>query len=224
MKTRIIPFDYQGQAVTFNANGWINATIAAARFDKAPNDWLRLGSTEEYIEKLASRMNESNTGKSRITLVTTRRGNTANSGTWLHPKLAVKFARWLSVDFEIWCDEQIDALVRSDQANWQQARQQSAVGYSGLCDALAIAYEENGKTPQRHHFINEAKLINQVITGQFAGRNRDQLTAHELLLVTLIEIRDVLLIGQGKDFAARRASLLRYVQSLTAKHLRSDAA
>lgn len=224
MKTRIIPFDYQGQAVTFNANGWINATIAAARFDKAPNNWLRLGSTEEYIEKLAGRMNESNTGKSRITLVTTRRGNTANSGTWLHPKLAVKFARWLSVDFEIWCDEQIDALVRGDQANWQQARQQSAVGYRGLCDALAIAYEENGKTPQRHHFINEAKLINQVITGQFAGRNRDQLTAHELLLVTLIEIRDVLLIGQGKDFAARKASLLRYIQSLTAKHLRSDAA
>ncbi|MFK3790121.1 KilA-N domain-containing protein [Pseudomonas piscis] len=224
MKTRIIPFDYQGQAVTFNADGWINATIAAARFDKAPNDWLRLDSTEEYIEKLAGRMNESNTGKSRITLVTTRRGNSANSGTWLHPKLAVKFARWLSVDFEIWCDEQIDALVRGDQANWQQARQQSAVGYRGLCDALAIAYEENGKTPQRHHFINEAKLINQVITGQFAGRNRDQLTAHELLLVTLIEIRDVLLIGQGKDFAARKASLLRYIQSLTAKHLRSDAA
>lgn len=224
MKTRIIPFDYQGQSITFNADGWINATIAAARFDKAPNDWLRLSSTEEYIEKLASRMNESNTGKSRITLVTTRRGNTANSGTWLHPKLAVKFARWLSVDFEIWCDEQIDALVLGDQANWQQARQQSAVGYRGLCDALAIAYEENGKTPQRHHFINEAKLINQVITGQFAGRNRDQLTAHELLLVTLIEIRDVLLIGQGKDFAARKASLLRYIQSLTAKHLRSDAA
>jgi hypothetical protein len=224
MNARVIPCDYQGQTVTFNAHGWINATVAAVRFDKVPNEWLRLGSTAEYIEKLASRMIESNTGKSRITLVTTRRGNTANSGTWLHPKLAVKFARWLSVDFEIWCDEQIDALVRGDQHTWQQARQQSAVGYRGLCDALAIAYEESGKTPQRHHFINEAKLINQVITGQFAGRNRDQLNAHELVLVTLIEIRDVLLIGQGKDFTARKESLLRYIQSLRAKHLRSDAA
>lgn len=224
MSARIIPFDYQGQAVTFNADGWINATVAATRFGKVPNEWLRLSSTEEYIEKLASRMAESNTGKSRITLVTTRRGNTANSGTWLHPKLAVKFARWLSVDFEIWCDEQIDTLVRADHATWQQARQQSAIGFRGLCEALAIAHEESGKTPQRHHFINEAKLINQAITGQFAGRNRDQLSAHELVLVTLIEIRDVLLIGQGKDFAARKASLLRYVQSLTSKHLRSDAA
>lgn len=224
MSARIIPFNYEGQAVRFNADGWLHATEIAERFGKEPAQWLRLDSTKEYIERLSERMEKSNVGKSHITLVKTRRGNTSTSGTWLHPKLAVKFARWLSVDFEIWCDEQIDALVRGDQAKWQQARQQSAVGYRGLCEALAIAHEESGKTPQRHHFINEAKLINQVITGQFAGRNRDELSAHELVLVALIEIRDVLLIGQGKDFAARKASLLRYVQSLTAKHLRSDAA
>lgn len=223
MSARIIPFDYEGQAVRFNADGWLHATEIAERFGKEPAQWLRLDSTKEYIERLSEHMDKSNMGKSHITLVKTRRGNTSTSGTWLHPKLAVKFARWLSVDFEIWCDEQIDALVSGDQAKWQQARQQSAVGYRGLCEALAIAHEESGKTPQRHHFINEAKLINQAITGQFAGRNRDELSAHELVLVTLIEIRDVLLIGQGKDFAARKASLLRYVQSLTAKHLRSVA-
>lgn len=224
MSARIIPFNYEGQAVRFNADGWLHATEIAERFGKEPAQWLRLDSTKEYIERLSERMEKSNVGKSHITLVKTRRGNTSTSGTWLHSKLAVKFARWLSVDFEIWCDEQIDTLVRGDQTKWQQARQQSAVGYRGLCDALAIAYEESGKTPKRHHFINEARLINQVITGQFAGRNRDELSAHELVLVTLIEIRDVLLIGQGKDSAARKASLLSYVQSLTAKHLRSDAA
>jgi len=36
----------------------------------------------------------------------------------------VKFASQLSVNFEIWCDKQIDALVRGNQANWQQASQQ----------------------------------------------------------------------------------------------------
>jgi len=50
----------------------------------------------------------------------------------------------------------------------------SAVGYRGLCDALAIAYEESGKTSLHHHLINETELINQVITAKFAGRNRDQ--------------------------------------------------
>ncbi|MDH4552847.1 KilA-N domain-containing protein [Pseudomonas sp. BN607] len=215
MTAKIIPFDYDGQAVRFNTDGWINATEAAARFGKLPHEWMRLPETVAYLEALAKY------GKIPQ-LVSTRRGR--NGGTWLHPKLAVVFARWLSVDFAVWCDEQIDALLRGEQGNWQQARLQSAVGYRGLCDALAVAFEERGTSPQRHHFINEARLINQVITGQFAGRNRDQLSAEELLLVSLIEIRDVLLIGQGKDFDARKKALLRYFQSLRAKHLRRDVA
>lgn len=218
MTAKIIPFDYDGQVVRFNADGWIHATEAAARFGKEPHEWLRLPDTERYLEGLQRRYGE-------IPYVKTSRARAdRGGGTWLHPKLAVKFARWLSVDFEIWCDEQIDALLRGEQGNWQQARLQSAVGYRGLCDALAIACEERGKAPQRHHFINEARLINQVITGQFAGRDRDQLSAQELLLVSLIEIRDVLLIGQGKDFNTRKEALLRYIQSLRAKHLGRDVA
>ena len=34
-------------------------------------------------------------------------------GTWLHPKLAVSFARWLDLKFAIWADLHIDALLRS---------------------------------------------------------------------------------------------------------------
>lgn len=215
MTAKIIPFDYEGQAVRFNTDGWINATEAAARFGKLPHEWMRLPETVAYLEAMAKY------GKIPQ-LVRSRRGR--NGGTWLHPKLAVAFARWLSVDFAVWCDEQIEALLRGEQGNWQQARLQSAVGYRGLCDALAVACEERGTSPQRHHFINEARLINQVITGQFAGRDRDQLSAEELLLVSLIEIRDVLLIGQGKDFDTRKKSLLRYIQSLRAKHLRSEVA
>lgn len=226
MSARIIPFDYQGQAVSFNAEGWLHATVIAERFGKRLDHWLDNAETLEYIRAL-DEIQHPTTGPSKIVntrksgYLKSRRGNAG--GTWLHPKLAVAFARWCNVKFSVWCDMQIEALIHGSQ-DWQQARHQSAIGYRGLCEALAIAHEESGKTPQRHHFINEAKLINQVITGQFAGRNRDELNAHELVLVTLIEIRDVLLIGQGKDFGARKASLLRYVQSLTAKHLRSDAA
>jgi hypothetical protein len=31
----------------------------------------------------------------------------------MHPKLAVRFAQWLNVDFAVWCDEQIDAIIRN---------------------------------------------------------------------------------------------------------------
>lgn len=112
----VILLDFEGTQVQFNLDGWINATRAAAQFGKVPNDWLRLASTREYLDKLAARVSASNAGKSRITFVTSRRGNSADSGTWIHPRLAVKFARWLSVDFELWVDEQIDALLRGTQS------------------------------------------------------------------------------------------------------------
>lgn len=32
-------------------------------------------------------------------------------GTWLHPKLAIRFAQWLDADFAVWCDEQIEHLL-----------------------------------------------------------------------------------------------------------------
>jgi len=92
----VISLSFEGITVQFNLDGWINATRAAARFGKVPNEWLRLSSTREYLKKLAVRVPVSNTGKSRITFVTARRGNSADSGTWIHPRLAVKFARWLS--------------------------------------------------------------------------------------------------------------------------------
>jgi hypothetical protein len=74
--------------------------------------------TERYIQAFCKREAEkqadSNTGKSRITksrFIKAKRGNAG--GTWLHPKLAVAFARWCDIDFALWCDEQIEALISS---------------------------------------------------------------------------------------------------------------
>ncbi|WP_232968152.1 KilA-N domain-containing protein [Pseudomonas sp. CCOS 191] len=62
---------------------------------KSPNEWLWLPDNVHYLEGLQRRY-----GKipyEKISRVRADRGG----GTWLHPKLAVKFARWLSLDFEI---------------------------------------------------------------------------------------------------------------------------
>lgn len=217
MTAKILQMNYEGQVVTFNADGWINATEAAARFGKEPAQWLRLPDAVRYLEAL-----ERTSGK--ITYVKASRARAdRGGGTWIHPRLAVKFARWLDVDFEIWCDEQIDALIRGELNAKAVARRQAAVGYRSLCDALSITHEAAGKTTKPHHFMNEARLINEVITGQFAGRNRDQLTQPELELIMLVENRDVLLIGQGKDYATRKQALNAYVQALRTKQLRGAA-
>lgn len=224
MSTRIVPFDFQGQAVTFNSDGWINATEAAARFGKRPVDWLRLDETAAYVEAMAGALGlESKVSQNHFGLVRASRGG-KSPGTWLHPKLAVRFAQWLDVRFAVWCDLHIDDLLRGEGKAWASARREASIGYRGLCDALALNCEAQGKVPQRHHFINEARLINEVITGSFAGRDRDQLGANELEIVTLVELRDSVLIGQGMAYAERKTSLLGYVQQLLRKQIGRSAA
>lgn len=170
MTAKILKMDYKDQAFTFSADGWINATEAAARFGKEPAQWLRLPDAVRYLNAL-----ERTSGK--ITYVKTSHARAdRDGGTWIHPRLAVKFVRWLDVDFEIWCDEQIYELIRGELNTKAVARRQAAVGYRSLCDALSITHEAASKATKPHHFMNEARLINKVITGQFAGRNRDHLT------------------------------------------------
>lgn len=105
----IIKFDFQGQKYSFNTDGWFNAMEAAERFGKKPAEWLRLPETVRY---LGAMMEMAEVGKSHF--VHTKRGGAhGGGGTWLHPKLAVRFAQWLDVKFAIWCDEQIDAIIRN---------------------------------------------------------------------------------------------------------------
>mgnify|MGYP000923730679 CR=1 FL=1 len=118
--SNVIPFRYQGQPVRFNADGWINATEAAKRFGKEPHEWLRLPETKSYLSAMA---------KSGIFPELTRTARGRSGGTWLHPKLAVAFARWLSADFAVWCDLQIDALIHGDVPAQQQ--------FNRACKALA---------------------------------------------------------------------------------------
>lgn len=101
----VIRLDFEGRPVEFNGDGWLNATKIAKSFGMDPYEWQRLPDTKRYLEGLKRRYGE-------IPYVRKSRARSdRGGGTWISPKLAVKFAKWLSVDFEIWCDEQIDQLL-----------------------------------------------------------------------------------------------------------------
>ncbi|MCO8164794.1 KilA-N domain-containing protein [Pseudomonas sp. 21LCFQ010] len=112
--SNVIPFHYQGQPVRFNSDGWINATDVASRFGKRPVDWLKQAETKQYLAVLAEALN-----CDAESLLETRRGR-HQGGTWLHPKLAVAFARWLDLKFAVWADLHIDALLRGELNEKQQ--------------------------------------------------------------------------------------------------------
>lgn len=111
MNTAIIPFNYEGRAVRFNSDGWINATDVAKRFGKKPAKWLELPSTKSYMAALERHLIYE-VRKSDFKLIETIRGRGA--ATWFHPKLAVAFARWLDDDFAVWADLHIDALLHGE--------------------------------------------------------------------------------------------------------------
>ncbi|WP_231647097.1 KilA-N domain-containing protein [Pantoea sp. BL1] len=53
--SNIIPIEYDGCSMRFFEDGWIDATTAAEKFGKAPNDFLRLPETDAYISGLKRR-------------------------------------------------------------------------------------------------------------------------------------------------------------------------
>lgn len=112
MNTSLIIRTYEAEglqiAVPFTTEAYFNATEVAKAFNRRPNDWLALPDTQRYLNQLPDFL-----VNQKDSLVITKRGPSAfDGGTWLHPKLAVAFARWLDIRFAIWCDMQIDDLLR----------------------------------------------------------------------------------------------------------------
>jgi len=195
---------YEGAEITFNEDGWFSATIVAEKFGRDPHEFLRLDSTKEYVEALKRKYGE-------IPYFKTKRG--AAGGTWLHPKLGVKFARWCDTDFEVWADDQIDAILRGT-IDVKRVRHEAAATYKIVSATLQLTRADAGKTTASHHYSNEARLINWVITGEFKSVNRDELSYNELDFLAKIEARDVVLIARGYSYDQRKAALLAYADDL----------
>jgi hypothetical protein len=110
----LLSYDYAGKMIEFADDAFVNITSMCAAFGKKPFAFLRLESTERYIEALAADtglLRESSAVKKDAdALVITREGR-HGSGTWVHPDLALECARWLSPAFSIWCNRVIRALL-----------------------------------------------------------------------------------------------------------------
>lgn len=222
----LITSQYDGQELSFNEQGWFNATQASKQFGKRPNDWLNLEETKSYIQALCEYL-KINEPKSLIK--TKKGGNTVTSengnaqGTWLHPKLAVPFARWLDSRFGVWCDIQIDKLLKGNHPIFdkRRLRHQAAATYKAVSAVLKLSREQIGKETRPHHYMNEARLINWAITGQFTGLDRDSLSYDELDLLAELEAQDLILIGCQCTYVQRKTALNLFAQNFKANRLSS---
>ncbi len=101
-------FNYNGTPITFKAGNttMVNATEMAKPFGKRPGDWLRFQQSHEFIEQLSKVRNHTLAEM----VIVTKGGNAP--GTWMHEDVALEFARWLSPQFAIWCNDRIKELMR----------------------------------------------------------------------------------------------------------------
>ncbi|WP_158657906.1 KilA-N domain-containing protein [Agarilytica rhodophyticola] len=210
MSKSLIKAEYKGAKFQFTEDAWFNATEAANHFSKRVRNWLRTDETKEYMDALAEVLNSSDVS----CLVKTTRGK--NGATWLHPRLAVPFARWLNTRFAVWCDIQIDQLIRGKHKHqhWKKLRHESAASYKVLSDMLRLSRDSQGKSTSSVHYMSEAKLVNWALKGEFKGLDRDSLTEQELDILAKLEVKETFLIAQNVEYKERKPILLSYANEL----------
>jgi len=87
---------------------YLNATMTAKYFNKLPKDWLKTRETKAYLEAFSRQ----DFCPNDCELVIVKQGGNPNEqGTWIHKKLIIAFARWLSPEFAVWCDMTIEQIL-----------------------------------------------------------------------------------------------------------------
>lgn len=126
-------------------DGYINASKLTKAYERQtgkyrnPNDWFENRRTNEYLELLSDK-----TGIEVYDLVQ-KKGEGRGREVWLHPKLAVSFAMWLSPEFEMMVSEWVEQWLLTGTVPVQpipELHPYQRVWYQRL-----MLFEQNTKLP-----------------------------------------------------------------------------
>lgn len=117
-KKKIQVFEYEGKRITFDfgdGEQMVNATEMAKAFKgKRIGDFLRLRQTKDFVKALNQKGDDSHIGNKYKALRVVKGGNDRSlQGTWMSDRLALKFAAWLNIEFEIWIYDKILELLKT---------------------------------------------------------------------------------------------------------------
>ena len=116
---------------------------------KQLENWKNSVNTKRYLEALKNK----DSLKSRELILSKRGGEELGGGTWIHEKLILNLARYVSVEFELWCDEIIAELIRERKQVKSILTTLEYVEFKGNLDNLV--YSKNGKPITTSRIISE---------------------------------------------------------------------
>jgi hypothetical protein len=129
-------------------------------------------------------------------------GRFSDGITWMHPKLFIDLAMWISVEFKSKViDMVLDGLILS--------RNEAGDYYNEMTACILDRYVEfNGCKPPATIFINEANLIKKMAGVE--GKDRNEMTAKELCNITVLQRMNAQLIRNkvGKDSRIKQLTVL----------------
>ncbi len=171
------------------SDSYFSATKLIEKWNELSSDkkilgnYMKLLSTDEYIKQLQ---------KEGIgTPIIAVRGNSVNSGTWVHPKIFIDLAMWVSVEFKSKViDYVIDGLIKS--------RHDAGDYYNEMTKSILDVYVDHYKVkPPAHIYIEEANFLKSLV----AAKDRNNMTENELKQLTYLQKFNSMLIRKkiGKE-------------------------
>lgn len=188
MKTnQLMKRDFQGQEVTQRTdNSYLSATDLLSCYNENSEtkkrlfDFMNNQGTKEFAEALCLQLNlnDENSRYLESSLLISTRGK--SGATFMHPYLFIKFAMWLSPDFEVkvigWV---FDNLIK--------IRNQAGDHYLQMCQVIHDVYTEAmGRKPDPLVFIKEANFLKSLAFGS-REKERNEATEQELKLLTALQ-------------------------------------
>lgn len=172
----------------FNATKLVDAWNEKSTSKKQLGQYKLLDSTVEYIEQLKKEGIQNP--------IITGRGKGEKSGTWVHPKVLIDLAMWISVEFKSKViDYVIDGLIKS--------RHDAGDYYNEMAKAILETYVNcYGTKPHPKIYIIEANMIKSLV----ASKDRNNMSEDELKQLTYLQKFNVMLLrkGIGKDSRIKR--------------------
>lgn len=163
---------FDGVPVHFNNDDYLNATNIAAHFGKRVGDYLRNVRTQDYIKALGEYLSETRkiVSEQNQLVIINKGGDVALQGTWIHPKLAVDFARWLSPKFAVWCDVQIEKILGINEK--YHGKRTTKDKRTALHEAIALLMTKS----KYLHFKDCYKIVHQ----RFNVNHLDEIAEEDL--------------------------------------------
>lgn len=123
--------NWNDRSIRIRSDRYVSLTDMAQATGKNLGHWLENKATHSYLDVMSSKIGIPTMAQNQgfQALVEIRKGgDVTKSGTWGHPKVAIRFAQWCSDEFAVQVDIWTDELMTTGKV--ELARQQQAIAPS----------------------------------------------------------------------------------------------